>query len=123
MLHLQLACCRNPFLGKYKAGFTKDGIIKALDVDLYSNAGFTLDLTFSVVQRAMFHVDNCYYIENINTRGHCCKTNIQSNTAFRGFGGPQGMFVTEHCIEEVNYFRFNAHLDKGVAVTKILAYF
>ncbi len=92
---------RHPFLGKYKAGFTKDGIIKALDVDLYSNAGYTLDLSFSVVQRAMFHVDNCYYIENINTRGYCCKTNIQSNTAFRGFGGPQGMFVTEHCVEEV----------------------
>jgi len=68
---------------------------------MYSNAGHTLDLTFSVLQRALFHADNCYFIENINAKGFCCKTNIQSNTAFRGFGGPQGMFITEHCVEEV----------------------
>ncbi|RFU77092.1 xanthine dehydrogenase [Trichoderma arundinaceum] len=91
---------RHPFLGKYKIGFNKDGKIQALDVDIFNNAGWTFDLSASVVERAMTHVDGCYRIPNTFIRGRICKTNTVSNTAFRGFGGPQGMFIIETCMEE-----------------------
>ncbi|KAI5458128.1 xanthine dehydrogenase [Mariannaea sp. PMI_226] len=92
---------RHPFLGKYKVGVNKDGKIQALEVDLYNNAGWTYDLSAAVCERAMTHVDGCYKIPNILVRGHLCKTNTMSNTAFRGFGGPQGMFVCETYMEEI----------------------
>ncbi|KAK2567725.1 Xanthine dehydrogenase/oxidase [Acropora cervicornis] len=92
---------RHPFLVKYKVGFTVNGKIKALDVSLYSNAGNSLDLSLGVMERAIFHSDNCYLIPNIRVRGYVCKTNIPSNTAFRGFGGPQGMFFTESWMSDV----------------------
>ncbi|XP_044163721.1 xanthine dehydrogenase/oxidase-like isoform X2 [Acropora millepora] len=92
---------RHPFLVKYKVGFTVNGKIKALDVTLYSNAGNSLDLSLGVMERAIFHSDNCYLIPNIRVRGYVCKTNIPSNTAFRGFGGPQGMFFTESWMSDV----------------------
>ena len=69
--------------------FSSDGKVLAADVDLYNNAGWTMDLSFSVMERAMFHSDNSYLVPNLRVRGHCCKTNLPSNTAFRGFGGPQ----------------------------------
>ena len=80
---------RHPFLGKYKVAFNKDGKVLGADVDLYNNAGWTMDLSFSVMERAMFHSDNSYLVPNLRVKGHCCKTNLPSNTAFRGFGGPQ----------------------------------
>ncbi|KAL5278948.1 XDH.2 family protein [Megaselia abdita] len=92
---------RHPFYYTYKVGFNKDGKINALEVDLYCNAGWTMDLSFSVMERAMNHVDNCYKIENVKITGYVCKTHLPSNTAFRGFGGPQGMFVSEHYIRDV----------------------
>eukprot|EP00094_Tigriopus_californicus_P013136 TCALIF_12703-PA protein Name:"Similar to XDH Xanthine dehydrogenase/oxidase (Gallus gallus)" AED:0.07 eAED:0.07 QI:278/0.8/0.66/1/1/1/6/364/1546 len=92
---------RHPFLAKYKVGFNNDGTIKALDLDLYNNAGYTMDLSFSVMERAMFHSDNSYRIENVHIRGHVCKTNVQSNTAFRGFGGPQGMMIVENWMDQM----------------------
>lgn len=92
---------RHPFYYTYKVGFNKDGKINALEADLYSNAGWTVDLSFSVMDRAMMHVDNCYKIENVKITGYVCKTNLPSNTAFRGFGGPQGMFVSEHFIRDI----------------------
>lgn len=92
---------RHPFLGRYKVGVNKDGKIQALDVDIFNNAGWTFDLSASVVERAMTHVDGCYLIPNIFVRGRCCRTNTMSNTAFRGFGGPQGMFIAETYMEEV----------------------
>ncbi|XP_015770301.1 PREDICTED: xanthine dehydrogenase/oxidase-like [Acropora digitifera] len=92
---------RHPFLVKYKVGFTVNGKIKALDVTLYSNAGNSLDRSLGVMERAIFHSDNCYLISNIRLRGYVCKTNIPSNTAFRGFGGPQGMFFTESWMSDV----------------------
>ena len=61
-----------------------------MDVDLYNNAGWTMDLSFAVMERAMFHSDNSYHVPALRATGHCCKTNLPSNTAFRGFGGPQG---------------------------------
>ena len=73
-------------------------------MDLYNNAGYTMDLSFSVMERAMFHVDNAYDLSHVTVRGHVCKTNLQSNTAFRGFGGPQGMMMTETFVDEVAAF-------------------
>ena len=91
---------RHPFLGRYKIGVNKDGKIQALDCDIFNNAGWTFDLSASVVERAMTHVDGCYKIPNMYVRGRLCKTNTMSNTAFRGFGGPQGMFIAETYMEE-----------------------
>ncbi|KAH7021233.1 xanthine dehydrogenase [Microdochium trichocladiopsis] len=92
---------RHPFLAKWKVGVNKDGKLQALDVDIFNNAGWSFDLSAAVCERAMTHVDNCYYIPNVHVRGRLCKTNTMSNTAFRGFGGPQGMFITESYMAEV----------------------
>ena len=91
---------RHPFLGRYKIGVNKDGKIQALDCDIFNNAGWTFDLSPAVVERSMSHVDGCYKIPNVFIRGRICKTNTMSNTAFRGFGGPQGMFIAETYMEE-----------------------
>jgi xanthine dehydrogenase/oxidase len=92
---------RHPFLGKYKIGVNKDGKLQALDCDVFNNAGWTFDLSAAVCERAMTHIDGCYNIPNVHIRGRLCKTNTMSNTAFRGFGGPQGMFIAESYMEEV----------------------
>ncbi|KAG6005944.1 hypothetical protein E4U21_007507 [Claviceps maximensis] len=92
---------RHPFLAYYKVGVNKDGKIQAVDLDIYSNAGWTLDLSAAVVERSMSHSDGCYFIPNMYVRGRICRTNTVSNTAFRGFGGPQGMFIAETYMEEV----------------------
>ncbi|RCI17481.1 hypothetical protein L249_3239 [Ophiocordyceps polyrhachis-furcata BCC 54312] len=91
---------RHPFLARYKVGVNSDGRLQALDVDIFNNAGWTLDLSASVVERAMTHSDGCYHIPNVAVRGRVCRTNTMSNTAFRGFGGPQGMFIAETYMEE-----------------------
>ncbi|XP_037955545.1 xanthine dehydrogenase-like [Teleopsis dalmanni] len=92
---------RHPFLFKYKLGFTSEGLITACYIECYNNAGWSMDLSFSVLERAMYHFENCYKIPNIKVGGWVCKTNLPSNTAFRGFGGPQGMFAGEHIIRDV----------------------
>uniref|UniRef100_H0WGC0 Xanthine dehydrogenase/oxidase n=1 Tax=Otolemur garnettii TaxID=30611 RepID=H0WGC0_OTOGA len=92
---------RHPFLARYKVGFMKTGKVVALEVDHFSNAGNTLDLSQSIMERALFHMDNCYKIPNIRGTGRLCKTNLPSNTAFRGFGGPQGMLIAENWMGEV----------------------
>lgn len=92
---------RHPFLGKWKVGVNKDGKLQALELDVFNNAGWSFDLSPAVCERAMTHSDNCYYIPNVHVRGRLCKTNTMSNTAFRGFGGPQGMFITESFMSEV----------------------
>ncbi|KAH8273140.1 hypothetical protein KR018_006412 [Drosophila ironensis] len=92
---------RHPFLFKYKVGFTKEGLITACDIECYNNAGWSMDLSFSVMNRAMYHFENCYRIPNVRVQGWMCKTNLPSNTAFRGFGSPQGMFAGEHIIRDV----------------------
>ncbi|QQP50707.1 Xanthine dehydrogenase [Caligus rogercresseyi] len=94
---------RHPSFIKYKVGFLKTGRIKALDLELYLNAGFTLDLSVGVLDRAFLHVDNAYKFENFRGKGFCCKTNIASNTAFRGFGSPQGMMAAEMLIEAISH--------------------
>jgi xanthine dehydrogenase large subunit len=92
---------RHPFKIIYRAGFTRHGLITALDLDLYSNGGCSSDLSFAVLERAMLHSDNAYYLPNIQVTGRVCKTNLPSNTAFRGFGGPQGVAGIENIIEEI----------------------
>lgn len=92
---------RHPFLGKYKVGFTKEGKILALDLELYNNGGNSLDLSHAILERAMFHSDNVYDIPNVKIIGKICRTNIPSNTAFRGFGGPQGLLICENWIEHI----------------------
>jgi xanthine dehydrogenase large subunit len=92
---------RHGYLGQYKVGFTADGLITALDVDLYADGGWSLDLSPPVLLRAMLHVDNAYYIPHLEVRGQIAKLNRVSNTAFRGFGGPQGMVVIEEVIDRV----------------------
>ncbi|GAB0187485.1 xanthine dehydrogenase/oxidase [Grus japonensis] len=86
---------RHPFLGRYKVGFMKNGKVKSLEVSYYSNGGNSVDLSYGVMDRALLHLDNSYNIPNVRSMGIVCKTNLPSNTAFRGFGGPQGMMIAE----------------------------
>uniref|UniRef100_A0A8C0VBS3 Xanthine dehydrogenase n=1 Tax=Cyanistes caeruleus TaxID=156563 RepID=A0A8C0VBS3_CYACU len=86
---------RHPFLGRYKVGFMKNGRVKSLEVSYYSNGGNSVDLSHGVMDRALLHLDNSYNIPNVSSVGIVCKTNLPSNTAFRGFGGPQGMMIAE----------------------------
>uniref|UniRef100_A0A8C3L9W2 Xanthine dehydrogenase/oxidase n=1 Tax=Chrysolophus pictus TaxID=9089 RepID=A0A8C3L9W2_CHRPC len=83
---------RHPFLGRYKVGFMKNGKVKSLEVSYYSNGGNSADLSHGVT---LLHLDNSYNIPNVSSMGFVCKTNLSSNTAFRGFGGPQGMMIAE----------------------------
>jgi xanthine dehydrogenase large subunit len=92
---------RHPFLGRFEVGFDRSGRIQALSLDLYSDGGWSLDLSAPVLFRAMFHADNCYHVEHMSVTGHVCRTNLASNTAFRGFGGPQGMIMIEDVIDRV----------------------
>lgn len=92
---------RHPFLGIWKVGVNKDGKLKALKANVFNNAGWSQDLSAAVVDRALSHIDGCYNIPNMDVDGRLCKTNTVSNSAFRGFGGPQGMFIGESIMEEV----------------------
>jgi xanthine dehydrogenase large subunit len=92
---------RHPFKVFYKAAFTEKGEITAVDFQLFSNGGCSTDLSFAVLERAMLHADNAYFIPHFRAAGRVCKTNLPSNTAFRGFGGPQGVAGMENLIEEI----------------------
>ena len=92
---------RHPFLYRYTVGFDDDGRVLALDVMLAADAGFSLDLTPGVMARALTHADNAYWIPHFRAVGYACKTNKQSNTAFRGFGGPQGVVVMEDALDRI----------------------
>jgi len=92
---------RHPFLARFEAGFDTQGRLLAARVELYSNGGWSLDLSQAVTDRALFHLDNAYYIPAVEFRGQVARTNLSSNTAFRGFGGPQGMLIIEEIIDRV----------------------
>ena len=92
---------RHPFLIRYEAGFDGEGRILALDLTLAANGGNVADHTPAVLTRALCHADNCYWLPNVRLRGLPCKTNTVSNTAFRGYGGPQGMLAIETVIEAI----------------------
>ena len=92
---------RHPFLARFKVGFDAEGRLLAARVHLYSNGGWAMDLSQAVTDRALFHLDNAYYIPAVEFRGQVAKTNLSSNTAFRGFGGPQGMVVMEEILDRI----------------------
>lgn len=92
---------RHPFLGHYDVGFDDQGKLLALKTELYSDGGWSLDLSKPVLFRAMFHVDNAYHLPSALVTGRVCKTHKTSQTAFRGFGGPQGMVVIEEVMDRI----------------------
>ncbi|KAL5979765.1 xylitol dehydrogenase [Asimina triloba] len=92
----------HPISLKLLVGFTKEGRVLALDLEIYNNGGNSLDLSAAVLERAMFHSDNVYDIPHVRIRGKVCYTNLPSNTAFRGFGGPQGMLIAENWIQRIS---------------------
>jgi xanthine dehydrogenase large subunit len=92
---------RHGFWGHYRVGCDRDGTLLALDLALYGDAGWSLDLSPPVLLRAMLHTDNAYYIPRMDLKGYLVKTHRVSNTAFRGFGGPQGMLVIEDILDRV----------------------
>lgn len=92
---------RHAFLAKYKAAYEPNGRIVALDLEIYLNMGNSTDLSISVLDRCLYHAQNCYDIRNVNFVGKACFTNTASSTAFRGFGAPQGMFIVENVIERI----------------------
>ena len=100
-LDMLLTGKRHPFLARFQVGFDSDGRLRGLDLSLYSDGGWSLDLSEPVLWRALFHCDNCYLLPALNAAGWVCKTHKTSQTAFRGFGGPQGMLVIEDILDRI----------------------
>ncbi|MEY4631504.1 MAG: hypothetical protein RIQ81_1624 [Pseudomonadota bacterium] len=92
---------RNPFQIHYECGFDAEGRILALDAMLYSDGGAYADLSTAIMERAMLHSDNAYFIANMRVRGQVCRLNYHPHTAFRGFGGPKGVALIESVIEDI----------------------
>ncbi len=119
VLDMALTGKRHPYLARFTAGFAADGRLQGLDVALYSDGGWSLDLSEAVMWRSLYHCDNVYLLPSVTATGFVCKTNKTSQTAFRGFGGPQGMLVIEeimdraartlrlepHVVRERNFYR------------------
>ncbi len=89
---------RHPYSSDYKIGLDADLKIVAYEASFYQNAGASCDLSPPVLERTLFHCTNSYFVPNVTATAYCCRTNLPPNTAFRGFGGPQGMFVIESAI-------------------------
>jgi xanthine dehydrogenase large subunit len=118
-LDMALTGKRHPFLARYHAGFAADGRLQALRLELFSDGGWSLDLSEPIMWRALFHCDNAYRLPAVEAVGRVCRTHKTSQTAFRGFGGPQGMLVIEevlaraagalslpaHVVRERNFYR------------------
>lgn len=92
---------RHRFLSNYEVGFDDEGKINSYSVELNADAGSATDLSMAILERAMLHADNAYYIPNMRVIGKAYRTNLPSNTAFRGFGGPQGIAVIETVIDKI----------------------
>jgi xanthine dehydrogenase large subunit len=92
---------RHPFAYEYDVGFDDTGRLTGLKLTMAVNCGFSADLSGPVADRAVFHADNAYFLEDVEIASFRCKTNTQSNTAFRGFGGPQGMIVIEAIMGDI----------------------
>jgi xanthine dehydrogenase large subunit len=92
---------RHDFIADYEVGFDAQGRLIALSVMLASRCGYSADLSGPINDRAIMHLDNAYYLEHVEIISHRCKTHMVSATAFRGFGGPQGMMVIEHVLDEI----------------------
>lgn len=95
---------RHPYSSDFKIGLNKDLKILAYEATFYQNAGAAADLSPAVMERTLFHCTNSYFIPNVKATAFSCKTNLPPNTAFRGFGGPQGMFVIEAAISKASEF-------------------
>lgn len=98
---MQVTGKRHPFQNRYRVGFRSDGTITALEADLFSDGGAYADLSTAVMGRAMTHIDNAYFVPHIRITGQVCRTHTPPNTAFRGFGGPQGVATMENILEEI----------------------
>ncbi|MDZ4683010.1 MAG: molybdopterin cofactor-binding domain-containing protein [Saprospiraceae bacterium] len=98
MEDLRMTGKRHPYSADYKIGLDRDFKIKAYEVVFYQNAGAAADLSPAVLERTLFHCTNSYFVPHVNATAYSCRTNLPPNTAFRGFGGPQGMFVIESAI-------------------------
>ncbi|HSI00506.1 MAG TPA: xanthine dehydrogenase molybdopterin binding subunit, partial [Reyranella sp.] len=109
---------RHPFLYRYTVGFDDEGRVLALDAVLAADAGWSLDLTPGVVGRALTHTDNAYWIPHFRAVGYACRTHKQSNTAFRGFGGPQGVVVMEDALD-----RIAVHLGRDPVALRALNFY
>ena len=132
---LRMTGKRHPYESNFKIGLSKDLKIIAFEADFYQNAGAAADLSTAVAERTLFHATNSYFIKNVKTSVYSCKTNLPPNTAFRGFGGPQGMFVIEAAIakaaheigvnakviQEKNLLEENDELPYGQIMTQVAA--
>ncbi len=92
---------RHPFFNQYDVGFDEQGIMLGSEIMVAGNCGNSPDLSDAIVDRAMFHADNAYYLNNATITGHRCKTHTTSNTAYRGFGGPQGVILAELMMDDI----------------------
>ena len=92
---------RHEFLADYDVGYDSDGRILAAEITMASRCGYSLDLSAAVNDRALCHVDNAYFLEHLRLVSHRCKTHTVSNTAFRGFGAPQGMMIIENALDDI----------------------
>jgi xanthine dehydrogenase large subunit len=132
---LRMTGKRHPYDSSFKIGINKDLKIQAYEVEFLQNSGAVADLSPAIAERTLFHATNSYYIPNVKSTVHSCKTNLPPNTAFRGFGGPQGMFVIESAldcaanelgiekrqIQEVNLLKENDEFSYGQIATKVEA--
>ena len=99
-LDMALTGKRHPYLARYAAGFSTDGRIEGLRLALYSDGGWSLDLSEAIMWRSLFHCDNAYFVPAVEVTGRVCRTHKTSQTAFRGFGGPQAMIVIEEILSQ-----------------------
>ncbi len=98
MADMRMTGKRHPYSSDFKIGFDKDLKIVAYEVQFFQNAGAAADLSPAVMERTLFHATNAYFVPNVTATAFSCRTNLPPNTAFRGFGGPQGMFVIESAL-------------------------
>jgi xanthine dehydrogenase large subunit len=92
---------RHGFEFALEAGYDGEGRVLGVDVEMLANAGWSADLSSAVMGRALCHFDNAYWLPDVSLHGYCARTNTQSNTAFRGFGGPQGAYAIEHLMDTI----------------------
>ncbi|MDT7832862.1 molybdopterin cofactor-binding domain-containing protein [Flavobacteriaceae bacterium S356] len=132
---LRMTGKRHPYSSFFKIGLTKDFKIKAFEAEFLQNSGAAADLSPAIAERTLFHATNSYFIPNVKTTVYSCKTNLPPNTAFRGFGGPQGMFVIESAIakaaheigvnkrqiQEANLLQENDEFSYGQIATEVQA--
>lgn len=132
---LRMTGKRHPYSSFFKIGLSKDLKIMAFEAEFLQNAGASADLSPAVAERTLFHATNSYFVPNVNVSVYSCKTNLPPNTAFRGFGGPQGMFVIESAIamaaekigvdrrkiQEVNLLKENDEFSYGQIANEVQA--